>query len=228
MMWNKRLYYDYLKFSKNHKIHPVNIFDKIIEKCKKDKGKMGILYSEFMSDYDEAESFETADELRKYWTKDSNFKRLKNQDYGKLNMHYTYKTILSNRNAFNQLLIDITKEYASNSSFDINYFIPACQEVLKFQNSKFLQIDNQWNIKKQIKETFEYDIYDWSKNGYGDLKKLKNKKEYEFYLPEKQRNTLNLQLKQYKSKNLNLALRNMTVYTDLRQFFYSVKEEITA
>ena len=227
MMWNKRWYYDYLKFLKNHKVHPVNVFDKIIEKCKKDKGEMGILYSEFMSDYDEAESFETADELKKYWTKDSNFKRLKNQDYGKLNMRYTYKTILSNRNAFNKLLVDLTKEYASNSSFDTNYFIPACQEVLKFQNSKFLQIDNQWNIKKQIKETFEYDVYDWSKNGYGDLKKLKNKKEYKFYLPEKQRNTLNLQLKQYKSKNLNLALRNMTVYTDLRQFFYSVKEEIT-
>ena len=100
------------------------------------------------------------------------------------------------------------------------------------KNLIFRAIDESKNekaeqIKKQIKETFEYDVYDWSKNGYGDLKKLKNKKEYKFYLPEKQRNTLNLQLKQYKSKNLNLALRNMTVYTDLRQFFYSIKEEIT-
>ena len=227
MMWNKKWYYDYLKFLKNHNIHPVDVFDKIIEKCKNDKGEMGALYQEFMKDYDEAESFETAEELIKYWEKDVNFKRLKNQDYGKLNMHYTYKTILSHRDAFNKLLIDIVKEYASNPSFDTNYFIPACQEVLKFQNSKFLQIDKQWKIKEQIKETFEYDVYEWAKNGYGDLKKLENQKEYKFYLPEKQMNSLNLQLKQHKSKNINLALRNMTVYTDVRQFFYSVKEEMT-
>ena len=68
---------------------------------------MGNLYSEFMKDYDTAESFETAEELKKYWEKDSNFNRLKNEEYGKLNMHYTYKTVLDNRDAFIKLLFFI-------------------------------------------------------------------------------------------------------------------------
>ena len=54
---------------------------------------MGELFSNFMRDYDEAESFSTAQELKDYWEKDENFERLKNQDYGKLNMLYTYKIV---------------------------------------------------------------------------------------------------------------------------------------
>ena len=38
--------------------------------------------------------FSTAKELKEYWEKDENFERLKNQDYGKLNMLYTYKIVL--------------------------------------------------------------------------------------------------------------------------------------
>ena len=58
-----------MKFLKGYNIHPVQIFEKIIEKCKKDNGEMGNLYSEFMKDYDTAESFETAEELKNYWEK---------------------------------------------------------------------------------------------------------------------------------------------------------------
>ena len=38
---------------------------------------MGELFSNFMRDYDEAESFSTAQELKDYWEKDENFERLK-------------------------------------------------------------------------------------------------------------------------------------------------------
>ena len=46
-------------------------------------------------------------------------------------------------------------------------------------------------------------------------------------LSEEQKKTLNTQLKQYKNKNINFALKNMTIYTDARQFFYNVKPEVT-
>ena len=223
MMWSKRWYYDYLKFLQGYEIHPVSVFDKIVEKCKKDHGEMGKLYLEFMKTYDELEKFESFDDLQKYFEKDSNFNQLKNESYGKLNMLYTYKTILNHREAFNKLLIEIAKEYAKNLDLDVNYFTDVCEEILLFQNTKFVQIDNEWNINPQITETFKYDVLEWKENGYKKINKLQNQKKYKFYLSEKQHKALNKQLKQYKSKNINSALRNMTVYTSPEQFFYSVK-----
>ena len=188
---------------------------------------MGNLYSDFMKDYDTAESFETAEELKKYWEKDSNFNRLKNEEYGKLNMHYTYKTVLDNRDAFIKLLLDISKEYSTSLSLGSNNFIEACKEILRFQNTKFIQINNKYEIKEQIIESFKYDVLAWTESGYGHLKKLKNQKKYKFHLSEKQRKTLNIQLEQYKSKNISETLQHMTVYTDPQHFFYKVKPEMT-
>jgi hypothetical protein len=221
-MWSKKWYYEYLKFIESYKIHPVDFFDKIIEMIKEDRGEIGNLYKQFMKDYEEAESFSTFNELYEYWKKPSNFNRLKNGDYGKLNMLYTYQIVLNHRNAFNKFLLNITKKYTKCSALDMD-FINKCQEILKFQDTKFIQIDNKLNIKKQLIKTFKYDVLEWKNTGYGILKKLKNKKKYLFYLPAKQQKTLNIQLKQYKSKNINSTLRNMTVYTNSYQFFYDVK-----
>ena len=138
-------------------------------------------------------------------------------------MLYTYKIVLNHRDAFTRFLLDITKNYASSLNLDVNYLVEVCGEILKFQNTKFVQIDNKWNIKQEVVETFKYDVLEWKKNGYYRLEKLKNQKNYKFYLSERQKNTLTTQLKQYKSENLNTALRHMTVYTDSHQFFYDVK-----
>jgi hypothetical protein len=138
-------------------------------------------------------------------------------------MLYTYKIVLNHRDAFTQFLLDITKDYASNLNLDANYLVEVCEEILKFQNAKFVRIDDKWNIKQQVVETFKYDVLEWKKSGYNRLEKLKNQKNYKFYLSERQKNTLATQLKQYKSENLNTALRHMTVYTDSHQFFYDVK-----
>ncbi len=223
MMWSKKWYYDFLKFLKGYNIHPVDVIDKIIEKSKSDNGEIGKLYSEFMKDHREAEQFDTFEELNKFWQKDSNFDRLKSGEYGKLNMLYTYKIVLNHRDAFTQFLLDITKDYASNLNLDANYLVEVCEEILKFQNAKFVRIDDKRNIKQQVVETFKYDVLEWKKSGYNRLEKLKNQKNYKFYLSEKQKNTLATQLKQYKSENLNTVLRHMTVYTDSHQFFYDVK-----
>ena len=204
MMWSKKWYYNYLKFLKSYDIHPVDVFDKIIEKCKKDNGAIGNLYSEFMKDYDSAESFETAEELKNYWEKDSNFDRLANQDYGKLNMYYLYKTVLNNRDTFTKFLLDISKDYALSLDLDPSYFVDACEEVLKFQNSKFIQIDDQWKIKEQLIETFNYDVLEWTKNGYGQLKKLENQKNIIFTYQKNKAKHLILNLNNTKIKVLIL------------------------
>ncbi len=223
MMWSKKWYYDYLKFLKSFNIHPVDVIAKIIEKSKSDNGEIGKLYSEFRKDHHNDEQFNSFEELDKYWQKDSNFNRLKSGEHGKLNMLYTYKIVLNHRHAFTKFLLDIAKDYATSLDLDVNYLIEVCEEILKFQNAKFVQIDNKRNIKKQVIETFKYDVLEWKKNGYNRLKKLNKQKNYKFYLSDRQQKTLATQLKQYKSENLNTTLRHMTVYTDSHQFFYDVK-----
>ena len=110
-----------------------------------------------------------------------------------------YKTIIDNRHAFTNFLLDISKDYALSLDLDLNSFVDACEEVLKFQNSKFIQIDDEWKIEEQLIETFNYDVLEWTKNGYGQLKKLENQKKYKFHLLKEQSKTLNIQLKQYKN-----------------------------
>ena len=219
MMWSKKWYYDFLMLLKGQKIHPVEFFDMFIKKCQNDKGEMGKLYLDFMKDYDEVESFESFEELKEFWKSDINFERLSNGDYGKLNMLYMYKVILDHRDSFNALAVDIIKEYSSNLKLDID--IDAIKEILRFQNRKFIKFDKGFDIKHEIISTFKYDILDWKKTGYQKLNKSSNIK-YRFFLSDYNRKTLEIQLKQFKSKNLNASLRNMTAYTDSRQFFYEV------
>ena len=223
MMWSKKWYYDYLKFLKSYGIHPVSVFKKIIEKCKKDKGEIGNLYSGFMKDYDEAESFDSFKKLEKYWQRESNFNRLKEGNYGKLNMLYTFKLVLNHRKAFNKFLLKISKEYATSLGLDVDNFVELCKEVLKFQNAKFLQIDNEWKIKQQFTEKFEYDFLKWRESGYGQLEKLSNKKYYKFYISKKQQKAIDIQLRQYKSNNINSTFQKMVVNSDNTQFFYEVR-----
>ena len=223
MMWSKKWYYDYLKFLKSYGIHPVSVFKKIIEKCKKDKGEIGNLYSGFMKDYDEAESFDSFKKLEKYWQRESNFNRLKEGNYGKLNMLYTFKLVLNHRKTFNKFLLKISIEYSTSLGLDVDNFVELCKEVLKFQNAKFLQIDNEWKIKQQFTEKFEYDFLKWRESGYGQLEKLNNKKYYKFYISKKQQKAIDIQLRQYKSNNINSTFQKMVVNSDNDQFFYEVR-----
>ena len=49
---------------------------------------------------------------------------------------------------YNKFFLNISKEYATSLGLDVDNFVDLCKEVLKFQNAKFLQIDNEWKIIK--------------------------------------------------------------------------------
>ena len=102
-------------------------------------------------------------------------------------------------------------------------FADLCKEVLKFQNAKFIQIDDEMKIKQQFTEKFKYDFLKWRENGYGQLEKLNNQKHYKFYISKKQQKAINIQFMQYKSNSKNSTLQKMVVDSDNNQFFYNVK-----
>ncbi len=222
MMWSKKWYYIYLKLLKSHDIHPVVVFDKIAEKCKKDNGEIGNLYTEFMNDYKKTEMFSKFEELKKYWEEEENFYRLEKRDFGKLNMLYTYKIVLKHREAFNVFLVEVAKELMQNSNNNVNDFVELCEEILKFQASTFIRFDNELNITRQIIERFKYDFLGWKQKGYGKLEKLKKEKSYKFYISNRQKEALEIQFKQYTSSNINSTLQMMSVNSDVHHFFYDI------
>ncbi len=92
---------------KNYEIHPIDFIIEITKEVEKDKGPIKSLHDEFMSDYLDAECFESEENLFKYWSKDQNFERLKSGEYGKLNMLYTYKIVLGLIEEFSDFLLKL-------------------------------------------------------------------------------------------------------------------------
>ena len=188
------------------------------------KEKIGDLYNSFIKDYLTAECFEKESELYDYWTKEENFARLKSGEYGKLNMLYTYKIVLELRKEFVTFLIKVIKNLKEKMNINDISFVEKCQEILKFQNSKFIQFNSLNLPKHEFDEEFYFNIIDWINKDYKILNKYKDKKKYNFYFTNTEKNALEVQLKSNRSKNLNSKLRDMTVYTSTKMFFYNVKE----
>jgi hypothetical protein len=135
-------------------------------------------------------------------------------------MLYTYKIILDLRKEFNEILINFTKENIRKFNINDKDFIEKCEEILRFQNFKFLKLNNKNKLKNEDIGQFKYNVIGWIKNNYSNLEKHKKIETYKFYLTKKQFETIDMQLKQNKSKNINSKLRDMSVYTSTDQFFY--------
>ncbi len=225
MMWSKKWYYEFLIFlKKNYNLHPVDFADEIIVQLKKNKkDKISMMYNDFMKDYDEAESFETYEDLVKYWEKDKNFERLKNGEYGKLNMLYTYKIILDLRDEFSEFLLKIIRSLVNKKTIKDLHAEEKCRDILNFQNAKIIKFNEKNDLINEHKSEFEYDILNWVNNEYSDLVKANGKVRYNFYASDNQKRAILTQLKENKAKNINSKFRDMSVYTSTSQFFYSVK-----
>ena len=226
MMWSKKWYYEFLIFLKNdYNLHPVDFADEIINQLKKNKNdKISNLYNNFMKDYDETESFETYEDLVQYWQKEENFERLKNGEYGKLNMLYTYKIVLDLREEFSEFLLDTVKFISTKKDIKDKNIENKCRDILKFQNLKIIKFDDNKELIDCYKSNFDYDIMNWIKNKYKTLEKVDHTIDYNFFVSKIQKNAIMTQLKENKSKNINSKFRDMSVYTSTNQFFYSIEK----
>ena len=226
MMWSKRWYYYFLiLLRKRYNIHPVDFLAEAAEMAKSENSIFYPVYKEFMSDYIEAENFKTEKELEEYWSKPDNFQRLKDGTYGKLNMLYTYKVILDHKDLFSKFLLSVCEQFVDLKKLDKDTFLAECEEVMKFQNCKFLNFRNNNEVVYEFKEPFKFDIFQWILSDFKVLNKNKGSKprDYTFYLTKNKKNTIDTQLKSNKSGSLNSKLRDMTVYTSTDQFFYDVR-----
>ena len=224
MMWSKKWFYYFLVFLKNiYQIHPVDFIQKVAEDIHFEKTKIKDLYDEFVKDYINAESFSSEKELNKYWSNEENFERLKNGEYGKLNMLYTYKIILNYHEEFCEYLMKICEKFSEIKGINKVIFLEQCKDLLKFQRAKCVKFKDENNVVESCKENFEYDILKFVQDDFARLNKLKKITNYEFYMTNKKKMAVETQLSNNKSKNLNSKLRDMTVYSATQQFFYDVR-----
>jgi radical SAM superfamily enzyme YgiQ (UPF0313 family) len=224
MMWGKKWYYYFLIFLKTkYSIHPVDFIEKMVNLLPQEKGKFREIYDSFINDYLNTECFEDEKELINFWSKKENFNRLEMGDYGKLNMLYTYKVVLGCRLEFNDFLLKVCKKFMTEKKISENLFLNEIKNILKFQNCKNLYLNTDLKYKKDFSENFEFDILDWINNNFKDTNyKVKNTK-IRFFIPKSQTELLDAQLFNNKGKNLNSKLRDMTVYSSSKQFFYNVE-----
>ena len=128
------------------------------------------------------------------------------------------------RDDFANFLLKVLKIIEDKKNITDKNFEEKCKELLKFQNCKFVQFNSANLAKNKFNEHFNYDILNWIDGDFIELNKSSEKKRYNFYFNDNEVEALNTQLKQNKSKNLNSKLRDMTVYTSTKMFFYNVTE----
>ena len=132
--------------------------------------------------------------------------------------------VIKHRQEFKELILDLKEELIKKYNIkNLQNFNSAYDEVVIFQESLHLKIDNNFNIKDKYKKKFKYDFVNWRNKNYKVLKKNTSENEINFYTDPKQRTFLRQQFEQYKSKNIIHTLRMMTVDSDPWQFTYSVR-----
>jgi radical SAM superfamily enzyme YgiQ (UPF0313 family) len=225
-MWGRKWYYDFLKLLRRRGLHPVDAVTGLAERFRTDEGEMGSLYEAFRRDHD-LENFECFEDLAAYWGKDEHLQRLRDGSYGKLNYVYTYKILLEHMESFNDFLLGFASEIVDESDYgDKEAFLNQCREVLRFSDNLRVTVREDLSVVARKSAQFGYDILSWTESGSeSELELLPegSSVEYEFFLPEFQRDQLERQLAQFTTTSLTTALRQMSIDTSADQFFYQVR-----
>ncbi len=194
-LWNYRFYYDLLKYLQSLGINPLDYIVKLIDNVENHETPEKI--KEIFQEFKEAargEWFNSPEELKQYYSQSRNIQWLKEGNYGKMNSKYIFKVLLEAKDNFEEYLYDT----AVNS-------YPVCN-------------DNREKIGKIIK-LLSATIIDFNKN----WEKIPQENRSYLYLPDEQRKSLRILLKQYEHENKNVTLRKMSEFMDIRDFFYKVK-----
>lgn len=229
LMWGRKWYYDFLRLFKQRGIHPLDVVLRVADAFSRSGGELGEVFDAFCSDQD-LEAFESEESLYEYWSRDEGLGRLRESGFfGELQDVYPY-VVLEHKNAFRGLLIEVSQALSAEQEWkDCDEFVEQCREVLRFTETLHLSFDENLELIERKLGMFSFDIAEWRTGGYGDeLQRAAVPCEYEFYLPEEQKEFLRRQLEQFKSPNISATLFNMGFDTLADSSFYRVRWVIAA
>ena len=137
-----------------------------------------------------------------------------------MNGKYIFRILLEARESFEAYLYDTAAKMLPSKQ-------PVIREILDFLSAAIIDFRSGGNEVFEDKTLpFRYNILEWRNSGYKqDLEKLQTPRKGKFllYLPEEQRQSLKMLLKQYEHKNRNVTLRKMSEFMDIRDFFRKVR-----
>lgn len=214
-LWNYRFYYDLLKYLQFLKVNPLDYIVKLIDDANRAPEKIKKMFNAFEEDA-KAEWFDSPEALYRYYSRTEKFDWLTKGNYGKMNSKYIFKT-LGAREDFEAYLYDTAINICNSKK-------PMIREILNFLSATIIDFTEDWEKEKII--PFKYNILEWRESGYqNDLEEFYHPEGGKFllYLPEDQKRSLNTLLRQYEHKNMNVTLRKMSEFMDIRDFFRKAK-----
>lgn len=221
-LWNYRFYYDLLKYLQFLKVNPSDFIVQLIDKIDSAPKKIKEIFYEF-KEKARKEWFDSPGTLRRYYSQPERFEWLSKGNYGKMNNLYTFKILLEAREEFEDYLY----QTAINCSSVCKSKKLIIKEVLKYLSTAIIDFNQNWyEISKEKSVPCKYNILEWKKSKYQkNLEEFSvpKKGKFLFYLPKKQKQSLETVLKQYKHSNKNVSLRKMSEYMDITDIRRAVK-----
>ncbi len=225
-LWSYRFYSDLLKYLQLLQINPLDYIVRLIEKVDELSASKNIkdIFNEFKREA-KAEWFDSAESLRDYYSQPERFKSLKEGSYGKMNFKYMFKVLLEARKDFEEYLLHVAITYSPVTQSKE----PELRAIMDFLSASIIDFTLTWDkVCQERGIVCKYDILGWRDSKYNkDLEKLYYPEgiKYNFYLPDTQRQSLEILLKQYYNKNKNVTLRKMSEYINFKDFFYKVNKQ---
>ena len=223
-LWNYRFYYDVLKYLQSLGLSPLDFILKLVDDMHEDPA-FAHVHNTFVQFKKEAaaEWFDSLEDLRAHYGQPQELQKLKEGEYGKMNGKYVFKVLTDLKDEFHQYLYKT-----------ITAFSPICKDkedvfkdLFNFLEASTIDFTQEWSeIAKERTVTCRYDILEWRNAKYKrNLEEFYRPEgiTFVFYLPEDQRETLETLMKQYKHTNINVTLRKMSEYMDIRNCFRKIR-----
>ncbi len=223
-LWNYRFYHDFLRYLQSLNINPLDYIVSLIDNVDNadTPEKIKAIFHKFNEEA-KTEWFDSPEALREHYGKPENFDWLEKGNYGKMNSKYAFKVLLEAKEEFENYLLKTVLNFAPICNSKKEIF----KDLLRFNSASIIDFTKSWGeVPKEKNVSFDYDVLEWKNSLYQkNLEELFQtaKKNFIFYLPKEQEQSLNVLSKQYEHPNKNVTLRKMSEFMDIRDFFYKVK-----
>ena len=158
----------------------------------------------------------------KYYSIPDNFADLSNGSFGKLNYQYTVKVLLECKSEFDDYVLLCTRRLLAKQGKNKDEVLT---NLILFIKQQYIDVTKLRSIKER-KGSFDYNILAWKKDlCLKPIEGYVRAEQFSFTISDDHRKAINKVYSQFKQKDLNLTLRKMIEYMNLKDLFYEVNYE---
>lgn len=219
-LWNYRFYYDLLRYLQSSGINPLDYIVRLIDNADiSAPQKVRAILHEFKEEA-RKEWFDSPELLQEYYRQPEHFDWLRQGNYGKMNSKYIFKVLLEAREDFEAYLFSAASDIRSSRK-------QIFREIMDFSSAAIIDFTKDGDkIFEETTISLEHNVLEWRDSRYQKgIEEFRYPKKSDFllYVPEEQKQSLKILLRQYEHKNKNVTLRKMSEFMDIRDMFRKAK-----